>query len=247
MNIIAHRGANRKAPQNTLPAFRIAYNENADGFETDVHMTKDGELVLCHNYSVDATSNGKGEISDYTLAELKKLDFGEYFANYYFETEIPTLREFLSFVASTDITVLNLELKTPHNGEEGLVEKTLELVKEFGLTEKLILSSFDRRLLVRAKEIDPEVKTAYLFATDEKIGEQRMIPSPKDIFDVKVDYIHPITCLVTKAMVCYMHRHGVRVNVWTVNHPAEIRRLKFCGVDGIITDMPLETRKVTDR
>ena len=74
--IIAHRGANKKAPQNTLPAFRLAVEEGADGFETDVHLTKDGRAVICHNYTIDATSDGRGAIADYTFDELRLFDFG---------------------------------------------------------------------------------------------------------------------------------------------------------------------------
>ena len=70
--IIAHRGSNKVAPQNTLPAFRQAIAEGADGFETDVHVTRDGKLVICHNYTIDKTSDGTGPISSYTLAELKR-------------------------------------------------------------------------------------------------------------------------------------------------------------------------------
>ena len=73
--ILAHRGANKHAPQNTIPAFLKAIELGADGVENDVHLTKDGELVICHNYTIDETSDGKGNISDYTLEELKKFEF----------------------------------------------------------------------------------------------------------------------------------------------------------------------------
>ena len=79
-NIISHRGANKYAPQNTLPAFKRALEIGTDGFETDVHLTKDGKVVLCHNYTIDETSNGKGAITDMVLDELKRYDFGSYFS-----------------------------------------------------------------------------------------------------------------------------------------------------------------------
>ena len=93
--ILAHRGANKHAPQNTIPAFLKAIELGADGVENDVHLTKDGELVICHNYTIDETSDGKGNISDYTLEELKKFDFGSYFSPDFAGTKIPTLHEFL--------------------------------------------------------------------------------------------------------------------------------------------------------
>jgi glycerophosphoryl diester phosphodiesterase len=78
--VIAHRGANKKAPQNTAPAFITAINEGTDGFETDVHITKDGEIVICHNYTINETSTGTGRIAEMRLEELKRYDFGSYFS-----------------------------------------------------------------------------------------------------------------------------------------------------------------------
>ena len=98
VKVIAHRGSNKKAPQNTLPAFRQAIAEGTDGFETDVHLTKDKKLVICHNYTIDDTSNGVGNITSYTLGELKKFDFGSYFGNDFANTPLPTLDEFLDLV-----------------------------------------------------------------------------------------------------------------------------------------------------
>ena len=82
-NVISHRGSNKIAPQNTLPAFRKSIDFHADGFETDVHLTFDGVPVICHNYTIDETSNGKGLIANQTLDYLKTLDFGSYFHRAY--------------------------------------------------------------------------------------------------------------------------------------------------------------------
>ena len=89
--VITHRGANRYAPQNTLPAFQRAVEIGTDGFETDVHITKDGHVVLCHNYTIDETSNGKGLISQMTLEELKNYDFGSYFSKKFAGTTTPLM------------------------------------------------------------------------------------------------------------------------------------------------------------
>ena len=123
--IIAHRGSNKEAPQNTLPAFRRAIAEGTDGFETDVHVTKDGALVICHNYTIDATSDGRGEITSYTLGELKLFDFGSYFSDEFKGTPLPTVDEFLELVGPTDAEIINIELKSPRQSESGIVKKTL--------------------------------------------------------------------------------------------------------------------------
>ncbi len=94
--IIAHRGANKVAPQNTMPAFIKAKEMGAHGFENDVHYTKDGYIVICHNYSIDETSDGSGLILDMTLEELRKYDFGSYFSPAFAGTRIPTLDEFFA-------------------------------------------------------------------------------------------------------------------------------------------------------
>src|SRR5574344_2001421 len=105
--VISHRGANKYAPQNTLAAFEKSVQIGIDGFETDVHITKDEQLVICHNYTIDETSDGEGEISKMTLAQLKGYDFGSYFSPKFAGTRLPTVDEFLTFVETTDISVLN--------------------------------------------------------------------------------------------------------------------------------------------
>ena len=162
--ILAHRGANKHAPQNTIPAFLKAIELGADGVENDVHLTKDGELVICHNYTIDETSDGKGNISDYTLEELKKFDFGSYFSPDFAGTKIPTLHEFLEI--ADPFSIINVEIKSPKSGEKDIVRKTIACVKAHHLFDRLIISSFDPRLLVEAKEIDPNTRTGFLYSPD---------------------------------------------------------------------------------
>ena len=124
VKIIAHRGANKQAPQNTMPAFIKAIEENADGFETDVHLTRDLVPVICHNYTIDATSDGGGEISSYTLEELKKFDFGSYFSEDFKGVTLPTLEEFLTEAAKSNGEIINLELNLLH--DFGRLRKTFQ-------------------------------------------------------------------------------------------------------------------------
>ena len=134
--IISHRGANRYAPQNTMPAFRRSLDLGVDGFETDVHVSKDGHIVICHNYDVNATSNGMGRISSMTLAQLRELDFGSYYSSAFRNTKIPVLSEFLELVNKSDISIMNIELKSPRERETGIVKKTIDAVKEYGLFDR---------------------------------------------------------------------------------------------------------------
>ncbi|HHU84720.1 MAG TPA: glycerophosphodiester phosphodiesterase [Clostridiales bacterium] len=239
IKVISHRGANRYAPQNTMPAFEKAVELGVDGIEVDVHMTKDGEIVICHNYTIDETSNGLGKIADYSLKELEKFDFGSYFSSRFVGTKIPTLEEFLSLIKSSDIEIMNIEIKTPIHGEEGLVQKTFDMVKAYGLFDRLLLSSFDRKLLIEAKEIDENCKTAYLFPTWQRIEGQRILPPLNMILSANPDYIHPADVVCNRVLCDIMRRNNIGINVWTPNTKAGMQKLiNIDDVDGLITDEP---------
>ena len=197
--VISHRGANRYAPQNTLPAFRKGYALGADGFETDVHITKDGKIVLCHNYTID---------------------------------------EFLSFVETTDITVLNIEIKSPKEAETAIVSETLKAVKEHGLFDKLLISSFDPKILLEAKKLDKNCQTGFLYAPNSPTLLQMAWKQLTFCKEIGVDAVHPHFLFVNKSFVERAHKMGLKVNPWTVNSEKQIDKMIELGVDGIITDFP---------
>ena len=239
INVISHRGANIYAPQNTLPAFQRALEIGVDGFETDVHLSQDGTLVLCHNYTIDKTSNGKGSISQMTIGQLKAHDFGTYFSPKYAGTQIPTLREFLELIVENGgLRVLNIELKSPRANETSIVRDTVRMVKEFDLFDSLILSSFDPKLLLEAKQIDPAVRTGFLYSPNSKVIF-RIYRNPLEVAkELKADALHPFSMYVNADLVRKAHEAGMEMNVWTVNSPRAIKRLASLGADGIITDYP---------
>lgn len=239
INVISHRGANVYAPQNTLPAFQRALDIGVDGFETDVHLSQDGTLVLCHNYTIDKTSNGKGSISQMSIGQLKAHDFGTYFSPKFAGTQIPTLREFLELIKQNGgLRVLNIELKSPRANETSIVRDTIDMVKEFDLFDSLILSSFDPKLLVEAKRIDPTVKTGFLYSPNSKVIF-RVYRNPLEVAkELKADALHPFSMYVNAELVRKTHEAGMTMNVWTVNSPRAIKRFASFGVDGIITDYP---------
>lgn len=125
--IFAHRGASGYAPENTLEAFRLAMEQGADGIELDVHLTKDGEVVVIHDETLNRTSNGQGKVRDYTLEELKKFSFHNHMEKYK-GVQIPTLKEVLDLVENSSMKV-NIELKTGIYWYEGIEAKTMEIVK----------------------------------------------------------------------------------------------------------------------
>lgn len=236
--VISHRGANKYAPQNTLHAFEKAIEIGCEGFETDVHITKDGKIVLCHNYTIDETSNGTGLIADKTLDELKSYDFGSYFNKRFAGTKIPTIDEFLSFVETTDISVLNIEIKSPKENETAIVKETIKAVKEHGLFDKLLISSFDPKLLVEAKEIDKNCKTGFLYAPNRLITYTMLLWPIKFAKKIGCDALHPQCLYVNPAYVKAAHKEGLLVNPWTVDTEFFINKMIDFSADGIITNYP---------
>ncbi len=237
--VISHRGANRRAPQNTIPAFEHSIKIGVDGFETDIHITKDGVPVVCHNYTIDETSTGQGEIRNMTLEELRKYDFGSYFHEKYAGTKLPTLEEFLELCESADIEIMNIEIKPPLDGNMEIVKKTIDAVKAHGLFESLLISSFDHNVLIECKKVDPNCKTGYLYSPKQKIFFEKLLFGYVGFAkEIKADYFHPHFSTVNKRFVRRLHENGVKVNVWTVNDEKVAKYLLKCGVDGLITDIP---------
>ena len=247
INVISHRGANLVAPQNTLPAFKKSFEIGCDGVETDIHLTKDGIPVLCHNFTIDETSNGTGAIKDMTLEELRQYDFGSYKGEEFKGTEIPLLDDFIALCAENNVEVLNIELKSEVFGEASieLPQTTIELAKKHNMFEKLLVSSFDPAILVVCKKLDPNCKTGLLYSPAEKIGRRIMLRPmafAKEIGVITNTVIETPGRKKDKRMdnasEKKAHKMGLMVNPWTVNKDKEIKRLINCGVDGIITDDP---------
>lgn len=239
--VLAHRGANKVAPQNTLPAFEKAIQFNADGIETDVHLCKDGEIVICHNYTVDATSNGKGSIDEMTFAELRELDFGSYFSNDFKGTTLPTLAELLTLVK--DMNLVNIEIKPPQKDND-LVKRVVEEVYKFGIEKNSIISCFNPECIRQVKEIDKDIKTALLYEDDELGNEIMTFGVAKYCQQLNADAAHPHRNLITHKEILELHNLGIAVNPWTVNTREDIIRLTNWGCDALITDIPDFCRQV---
>ena len=271
--IMAHRGASYHAPENTKAAFLKAYDFAADGIETDLQLTKDGEIVVHHNYFVDNTSDGKGAIIFKDLSELKKYDFGAYKAREFQGEGILTLAELLPLLK--DMDVINLELKSHINKSMPFASKVLQIVEESGWKDKVIYSSFDADLLRQLKQQNPECKVGLLtfyermqvFMREMKAAFLASYPSMDnenilknlektqtlvelvDSLDYKPDYLHPDyhSVLDDANLVKEMHARGIGVNPYTCDNAEEMQKLIEAGCDGIITNRPDIAREVCGR
>lgn len=235
-HIIAHRGASVKAPQNTLASFKLASTMKCDGFETDVHLTKDKNVVICHNYDIDETSDGSGFIRDMTLKELRSYDFGSYFDGSFKGEKIPTLHEFLEVVR--EFSVINIEVKPPLDGNLAVVEKTLEEARGLGLLDKLLISSFSDEVLLESKRLLSSVSTGLLYDPNSAIIEKIFDDPFTFAKSLGCDALHPVYFYVDEDYIERAHKEGFAVNAWTCNREAVISALIAAGCDGIITDVP---------
>jgi len=229
---IAHRGASAAAPQNTLAAFRKAMELGADGVELDVHLSADGVPVVMHNFDLDETTDGAGRIIDKTLAELKELDAGEKFAPEFAGERISTLAEV--FEALDGKLLVNVELKDIGLTGCGLEAPVVEVVRRFGMEKKVLFSSFNPFTLRRLRPFAPEVPSGLLYSHNLPIYLRRAWFAPFAPHKAR----HPHFALVDERLVRWCRTRKLHVNVWTVNEPAEMKRLIALGVDGIITDAP---------
>ena len=240
VKVWAHSGAGgwdkQYAPENTMPAFEKAIEMGADGIELDVQFSKDGEIVICHDETIDRISNGSGAVRAYTLKELKQFNFCSVHPEFGL-VKIPTLREVLDFMQEKDFR-LNIELKTSNYDYPGLEEATSNLVKEYGLSDRVIYSSFGYASLKKLRQCDKDAHIAILCSTDFVLQE--------DIEALQAIAIHPWEQLVTAENVKKWHEWGVKINTWAVNRPERIKDLIAMGIDAFITDCPDRGRKAVE-
>lgn len=234
----AHRGFSGKYPENTMLAFEKAVEIGADGIELDVQLTKDGEIVIIHDETIDRTTDGTGEVVSYTYDELKKFDASFKFKGQMGFNKIPTLREYFEFVKDKNI-ITNVELKTGVNEYHGIEQKVWDLIQEYNLEEKVIISSFNHYSVLRMKKIAPNLKYGLL-------SETWIIDAGKYTKNLNVECYHPHFANLTKEIVEEIKSHGIEINTWTVNNENEIRDLISKGIDIVIGNFPDLTKKIIE-
>ena len=256
---IAHRGAASLAPENTLAAARKAYELNADLWECDVRFTKDGVPILMHDLTLRRTTNVYRKfptrapwwVKSFTLEEIKRLDAGSWFNQIdpfgqiragavspeeregYRGEPVPTLEEALRFTAEHGWRV-NIEIKgAGHLPPRRLARAVLEVLERLGsgLKERVLISSYDRRVLREIKRIKPEVPlaaVAFFRPADPQGYLERL----------QVDAYHPGPLALDLRALPKLRELGFRVNVWTYDAPDRLRELASVGVTGIFTNFP---------
>jgi len=229
--VIAHRGSSGVLPENTPPAFTLAIEQRADMIETDLHRTRDGAVVITHDEDLVGLG-GRGEIADATLAEVRSLDAGG-------GARVPTLDELLDGFGQR--IAFNLELKRGAAGMyEGLEAAALAAVGARGLQQRMLFSSFYDPVLTRLRALEPAARVGLLISRrypQDAIARAQALGA---------EALHPEAPLVDEAFVEAAHAAGLAVYVFTVDDPADMRRLLAIGVDGLFTNFPDRMRQIVD-
>ena len=241
VQIFAHRGFSGYYPENTMLAFqKVAEETVADGIELDIQLTKDGEIVIMHDEMLDRTTNGSGWLKDDTLEELKMLSVGVNVKGFFPRQTIPTLREYFTWLKTTKL-ITNIELKTSYFEYEGIEEKLIAMVKEFGLEDQIWYSSFNHYTVARIKKLMPEAKCGLL--TDTwlmNIGEYAASQGAASV--------NARTYFCAKEGVAAdLHAHNIALQAWTPNDAEMMQELVDAGVDVLITNYPDIAAKVLGR
>ena len=251
---LAHRGASALAPENTIDAFRLAVEAGAGGLELDVHMTRDRQIVVIHDATVDRTTNGSGAVSEMTLDELRGFDAGHNFSPDGGPTRpyrgrgvrVPTFGEVLEEFPGVPV---NIEIKA---GTPGIEEMVLGVLREADALGRALVVSTPHAIVKRFRKASGgHVSTGasrweigvFYFASRLLLG--RMIRPAYDALQVPPR--HRGIPVVTPRFIRAAHARGVRVDAWTINQADEMRRLLDLGVDVIMTDRPGTLAEVLQR
>jgi glycerophosphoryl diester phosphodiesterase len=237
--IFAHRGASALAPENTFSAFDLAVKHEADVIELDVKLSADGHVVVIHDQTIDRTTNASGNVGDFSLAELQKLDAGSHYDPNFSGEQIPSLAEVLEFYSEQ--IFLNIELTNYANPFDTLPDKVAQLLWGFRDSNRILVSSFHPIPLRRFHKLLPNVPLGFL----ARRGLSGLI-SRSWFGEAIVPYqvLHPEKNDVSPGLVKRMHKSAKRVHTYTVNSGERMKWLLSLGVDGIITDNPLIARQV---
>lgn len=232
---VAHRGASGHAPENTMGAFQKGFEMKADYIEIDVQMTKDGELVVIHDTTVDRTTNGTGKVGDLTFEEIRQLDAGSWFSEAYAGESIPTFEEVLDeFRGKVGILI---ELKSPElypGIEEKIADAVIERNMDKSNSKKIIMQSFNHESVKKSKELLPNLPHGVLAGASWANVTKEQLSQ----FATYADYFNPNMNIVTDDLVGDVHEAGLEIYPYTSRSQEQALNLFDLNVDGIITDYP---------
>jgi glycerophosphoryl diester phosphodiesterase len=235
---IAHRGFSKQFPENTMLAFRGAVEAGCDGIELDVQLTKDGEPVIIHDENLRRTTGRSGYVKDFTLDELRRFDAGNGCDGTLGFNPVPTLREYFEYVKDKDIFT-NIELKNSVFSYDGMEEKTIGLIRRFGLTDRVLFSSFNHFSMLKCKKLSPSSKCACLTSS-------WLIGAGAYAKKAGLDFINPHYTFLTEENIRELNENSIGAQAWTVDSEEDMRRFADLDIFAVITNRPDKMKEILD-
>ena len=233
--IIAHRGYRAKYPENTLTAFRAALDAGVDMIELDVLLSKDRKMVVIHDPALERTTNGKGPVGELRLAELKDLDAGSWFDPQFAGERVPTLEEVLDLVNGQ--VPVNIEIKRavyePEAPPDAIEKQVVDLVRRKRMTNLVLISSFEWRVLQNVSESEEAPAVALLSRYPDEDNHLEVCRK------LRAFSWHPSFLEVKREHVAEMHEAGIMVFPYNADTREDVQRMLDLEVDGVITSDPL--------
>lgn len=233
VQISAHRGDSKSAPENTLPAFELAIENNADWIELDVQEAMDGTVIVMHDSNFKRTTGVNKNVWELSYMEIRQLDAGKLFSKKYEGTKIPLFEEVLNLTKGK--IKLNIEIK-PSGHEQNLEKSVAELISKYNIEDECIVSSFSANSLKKIKAENENIRTGYIMSM--AMGNIENIHYA-DVFSIN-------SVFISNVLVDSVHASGKEIYAWTVNRKSEIIKMSEYDVDNIITDNPLFARNVLE-
>jgi glycerophosphoryl diester phosphodiesterase len=231
--IVARCGEHENAPESTLPAFAGAINKGADAIEFDVHLTSDDQVIVHHDFYLGRTNNGSGYVGDCTLGELRALDAGSWFNARFAGEKMPTLEQVL------DLGRGRIRFEVDLKGSSlALLQKVVDVVRQFGVLSDVELTSAHTPLLFHAKRLQPQLRCGMFFYPlpewmEPALGQKHILDWMV-LAEAQMAHLHP--SLIEPAFVTRLHEHGFGVHGSNLNTAVEIERGLLCGIDQFSTD-----------
>lgn len=235
MKVIAHRGASGYVPENTLMAFEWALAIGSKNFEFDIHMTRDGILLIHHDYSLEKTAGMKVKISDMYYADLKKINVAKHFGKDFPFQYAPRLEEVIEIIGNKS-ELINFEIKNDGNIYPDIEKHILQfLIDKKTLFEKSVVSSFYYPTLQKIRELNKQIRIGYL---EHGLTDSLVPKAIRKAIKVKAKSFHLSLRVASKSNIDRIHNASMKVYVYTVNTQKDALRIQQAGADGIFTNFP---------
>jgi glycerophosphoryl diester phosphodiesterase len=236
MQLVGHRGARFEAPENTIAGFKYALGIGIDSFELDVHLTKDGELAVIHDATVDRTTDGSGAVSELSMAEIRCLDARSIFPDWPEPCTIPTLAEVLDVIGSVPYVEVEIKTDLPER-IDAVVSQVVELIRSYRMVDRVFLTSFDLYALEVAQDIAPDTRRGLIarWDTDQCRHDAERLGVSLAGFPYATG---------SDKLLAWAKSAGLRVTGWPTNDEAALAQARRWGVDAVCTDAPTLLRSL---